>query len=432
MAQVSFTSARSGSGKTYRRAAHFLCTEWLPNPLRGTHFSNFPLHIDKLVDYVMERNPTMDRESLKSRIHVIPEDEIKRWRLEPGPECGPWAYFRNLDLRNSHIAIDEIHNFVSSKGTKQEIIALWREWIGELRHRGVIECEFLSQYETKVATVIRHESGLRRYLFNKSEIRDPWTGAVNDDIYNLIAGLTDGQYEATVVEIVTQEVAGKWKELPGARKAFKICAPFYYFYDSYSAPVAGGFKADGAQHMYLLFKGNRWGLIKWFWWRNWSNLSIRVVGLIAFIWFMSGGYKVFFNVFFSLFSSFMPAGAMPADGAPPAEVRQEENQEKPRIEKRESYTYEEMSLAIAELEKLEKEIERLAPFEEKAKEREEKEFKGFLLTMIQGKNAVFRNGATFSVGDVIEEGPYKGRRIMEVNPVKRYIRIGDEKVWLGR
>ncbi len=295
MATIQFTSAPSGTGKTFQRCARFLADEWLPNE-EGVHYSNFPIFTEKMIDFVMERHPDMHRGMLEKRVQLIPADVMDSWKKGLS---GPWEYFQDFDLNGAHIAIDEIHNFVNAS-SKKEFVQRWMEWAGEVQHRGCT-VEFLSQHETKVHSIIRNEASLKRYMFNGEDRRDPWLKVKMGDWYNLRAKFLTGKYRSTI--FVTEQVVvnGKWKESHTHR--FVLGPPYFALYDSYSAPIAGGRKADGKKHAFET--RGRLRLLGWFLARNWETVIPRLLLVAAIVLALANGTWLM-KQFFELMGSFAP------------------------------------------------------------------------------------------------------------------------------
>ena len=141
MSTVILTTGVPGSGKSYVRCARFLYDDFLRN-CSGIHYSNFPVNVDYISDTLhknrrfgllgsfLKHRPVS--EDYARRIKVIPSDVMLSWRRH---ESGPWDYFKGVDLRYCHIAIDEIHEICTSD-MPPDIFAQWDEWIGTIRHRG--------------------------------------------------------------------------------------------------------------------------------------------------------------------------------------------------------------------------------------------------------------------------------------------------------
>lgn len=300
MAVTEYTASISGSGKSYRRCAHFLATEFLPLQT-GRIWSNFPIHIDEMVADVVEHHPDLVPLNIKERIKIIPEEVLKSWRME---KSGPWDYFSQEDLSGDRIAIDEIHNYVPKSASK-DYVQKWTEFLGELRHRG---CEFeaLTQNDPKVHASIRNEAGLKREMFNCENTRDPFLGILMADWYNIRAKFFTGEYTAAVFEYEYIMFQRKWQCQHTLRFVFE--SRFYKLYDSYSKPVAGGKKATGPIQPWK--EKTKWGLIGWFLWRNGFNISWRFGVLSFIIWFcFFGGGLLLLNSFAGLQKEIMDSNA---------------------------------------------------------------------------------------------------------------------------
>ena len=74
---ITLTTAPAGSGKTYRRCAHYLINDFLPHG-DGVHWSNFPVFRDVVAQAVAKRTGA-PVEAIMERIQIIPEEELKAW-----------------------------------------------------------------------------------------------------------------------------------------------------------------------------------------------------------------------------------------------------------------------------------------------------------------------------------------------------------------
>lgn len=308
MAVTEFTTAISGAGKSYRRCAHFLATEYLPQKT-GKIWTNFPIHIDEMIDYVIANNPNMVAEDLRDRIRIIPEAELSLWRKG---DDGPWNYFKGKDISGDRIAIDEVHNYCPKEASR-ETARNWKEWLGELRHSGA-EFECLSQNEAKVHPIIKNEAGLKRTLFNCEDRREPFFGVKMSDWYNLRAKFFTGAYTAAVFEYEFLPLNGKWHQ--HAVFTFSFKPEFYALYDSYSTPVAGGSKARAK--IYPFQEHGRLGLLWWFIRRNYGHLSFRLIVVVLGLWVcFFGGGAFLIDQFMQLQRKIMVANAAKAGSAQP-------------------------------------------------------------------------------------------------------------------
>ncbi len=479
MALHEFTSARSGTGKTFRRCAHFLAEDWLPNYV-GCHISNFPLiswhrdrvtgewdrenpdesRLNKLIDYVMSKHKKLDRDRLRARIHVIPPWITETWRcVDKGkPASGPWDYFpENISdemMQGAKIAFDEIHNFVHTKNASEAHKGKWASWMGELRHQGVMSAEYISQYETKVATCIRNESGLRRTLFNCEDRHNPFYGGRHGDWYELVAGYT-GSYRPLVIEIEEIEKAGKWvSERPPVR--FRLGPPYFDFYDSYSAPQAGGAKADGAPNVYKncypvslpggeveaakWTKGDLW---RWFLRRNSFGIVWRAAALCVFVWLsVGGGHAKLAPAFFTFFQSLMPAPNQAVDQVDAEKAHSGALAQSPLTPKApilandvsglEAPPILHNGIGYVPLAKLQQAVAVARALEDKMAELEKRTLEHYTINLLQPDSVTFKNGETYAIGELISFGPYAGSRVDLIDYQRRRIMIGDKCVWLGR
>ena len=83
-----------------------------------------------------------------------------------------WEYFQGADLKYAHIAIDEIHNFVSPSSS-EAYVEKWDQFLGEVRHRG---CTFegLTQDIAQVDQVFVGRAAVRMELIPAEDFRDPY------------------------------------------------------------------------------------------------------------------------------------------------------------------------------------------------------------------------------------------------------------------
>lgn len=418
MAVTEFTAAISGSGKSYRRCAHYLATEFLPMQL-GNIWTNFPIFVDAMIADVLEHHPDMVASELRSRIRIIPDDVLKSWR---DYSSGPWDYFSDKELDGDRIAIDEIHNYVP-KQAPREIVQKWMEFLGELRHRGC-NIEVLSQYDSKVHKSIRDEAGLKRDLFNCEQRRDPFFQILMGDWYNLRAKFITGQYTSSVFEFEYIPVQGKWKLSHTLKFAFE--PRFFKLYDSYSAPVAGGKKATGPRHPYI--EKTKRQLVFWFLWRNWFNILWRfvVVALIFWLCFLGGAGRCI-DGFLGLQKSIMasqaghatPSKTAPVAPAGPPAVASDAPVAQPVTVQAHDDQVRELRAQItaheSTIEKLKSEIVDL----HKQLDRQSD------ITLLGMSYALTRSGYYLQVGDVIPSGIHQGKRVASLDYRRRAIILDD-------
>lgn len=242
MGVVLLTTGVPGCGKTYVRCARFLVDDFLVNS-NGVHYSNFPVNVDLVCEAVSSSVKRQKRffswlykpsyslvSDLRSRVQLIPEDVLLSWRSE---YSGPWDFFKGVNLKGAHIALDEVHNFVSFSKSP-DYIKKWDEFLGEIRHRG---CTFeaLTQDETQVHPVLIGRASLRYELIPAEDFRDPYFRIPMGDWYELKAAFT-GFYHKTVFEVEKRKQGRGWKQNNVRR--FLIDPYYFRFYNSFNASLA--------------------------------------------------------------------------------------------------------------------------------------------------------------------------------------------------
>ncbi|HEX2657219.1 MAG TPA: zonular occludens toxin domain-containing protein [Polyangia bacterium] len=280
MAVHELTIGRSGTGKT-ATAVFYLVTDWLPFLHNRNYFTNLPLNLDAIGDYMVKHHPDLFSQAAVSRIRLIPQSVTDSWMEE---KSGPWDYFHDQDLDGGKIVIDEIHNFIHLK-SKQDYVQRWRRWLGEIRHSG---CTFeaISQYETKIHPLFRHEAGLMRRLANSEDRRDKLFWVKWYDHFQLISKLR-GHYSSRVWIDEYTEDAGKWARTGGG--SVPLIPLYYSLYNSYSAPIAGGGKgAKLSPHPYARMTWPE--LLSWYLSRNVVRITFAMFFYALFAWlFVFGG-----------------------------------------------------------------------------------------------------------------------------------------------
>jgi hypothetical protein len=280
MAVHEITLGRSGSGKS-AYAVYQLVTDWLPHLHHRNYYTNLPLNLDAIADFVVDNFPDLHSKTVMDRVRIIPKEVTDRWVAQ---ESGPWDYFRDEDLDCGRVVIDEIHNFCY-RGIKKEAEDKWRKWLGEIRHSGYT-IEFMSQYETKVHPLIRHETGVVRRLASTEDVRDKLFWVKWHDHYQIISKIR-GQYTARVWIVESREEQGKWVANGGG--SVPLIPRYYNLYNSYSNPIAGGGKgAKLSPHPYARMT---WpDLLLWYASRNAVRITFALFLYSLFAWlFVFGG-----------------------------------------------------------------------------------------------------------------------------------------------
>lgn len=426
MAQISLTFAPSGTGKSYRRGPHWVINEWLRD-YSGVLYTNLPLFVDKIVEFYILKYPKdkQSAERLRSRIVIIPDEVMNSWKHKAS---GPWDYFKDVDLGGAWIQLDEIHNFVSTQDAK-EWVEKWRFFLGELRHRGLVQFECISQYETKIATAIRHEAGLDRSMYNCEDFPHPWTGATFKDWWTLCAAFT-GEYKPIVFEREYHTVMKK----KVTRKTVQFCIEkqYYDLYDSYSKPIAGGSAGD-ASKAHIWKTKTKWEMVQWFFARNYLHLLLRVLGLVVLLYlFAFGGITRLSDGFV-----YMAGHIGPALDKQKSQEKADKATQKPKSVSISSTTTlitsaagNDSNVNSDDTHRHQQDVQ-IAEIKEKLALLEEKEKHGWKCVFISSRHVSFENGQSFQIWEIIGTGPYQGKVISYINFKKRYFQFSTgEIVWL--
>lgn len=279
---IVFTTGCAGSGKSYRRCPRFIVDEFLPNRKnkKSRHISNFPILVEALAECA-SRKMKISVDEVKDSIEIIPNVVMDEWRAG---NSGPWDYFKDKSIDGCHIAIDECHNFFGRRH-KADHLAKLQGWLGEIRHRGAC-VEFITQHPMKVAKEIGYEAVKRLEIMTMEDVRDPWFGIPMDEWYELEAKVT-GEYRQRIIEVERVERFGRWVKNGSVTN---VMDPQYFkCYDSWSAPVQGGGKADGVSREYE--RRSVVGLVGWFCKRNWLTLGVRFLMCSFVVFLLCGGGK---------------------------------------------------------------------------------------------------------------------------------------------
>lgn len=389
---VEFTTAPGRTGKSLYRGPMFLIKEFLPDS-DGHYWTNIPIYPDKIAQEVARRTGK-PAEEFEQRLHVIPEEEMKRWQEG---ESGPWEFFADKDMSGAHVAIDEIHNFCGRK-SPPKIKAKYQAWLGEIGHMGCTT-EFISQSPMKVAKEIEYEAAVKREMSAADARRDPYFRIPLGDWYELRAAFLTGQYESVVWVQEAREQGTKWvKQHP---TSFRI-DPFYFpFYNSFNKPQQTG--QAGKAEKKEFEKRTRKGLLWWFVRRHLWALFSRFAVVALIIWItLGGGSRVVF------------AGLLTAVGAAGPSAQSREKQEAPQL------TPEEVRI-----QELEQEQRRLRNEAEALRQRQRESEAVVLLTP---EGVVFREGYSYAIGEEIDYGEFAGLRVVSIDMGKRSVELDDGRM----
>lgn len=427
---ITITTGVPGAGKTYVRAARFLVDDFLINS-NGIHISNFPLNIDAISETVykkLHRGGKISRffgikhnkttlDDIKKRIEIIPDIVLQSWKWE---RSGPWDYFRGRDLRYCHIAIDEIHNFLSDNKSS-EYLQRWDDWLGEVRHMG---CTFegLTQDITQVAQCLVGRASIRLEIVPLETVRDPYFNIPLGDWYELKASLT-GEYHKTVCEVEKRKTDRRF--VTNSTRRFLVVPEYFKYYNSFSASLSE--KADGVQDenrapLYEYQKRSRLSLLFWFCRRNFLSLFFRFFFVILFLWIaFFGGFSFLFDGFISYMNSSVKSNKLDNPQKDNASVFPAKDNSSLVV-----------PVTDSELQKLksDRETEKKRLEEEKKKKADEERLrfeKDYRISFLTKDYVIFANGKGYKSGDVIddEKNPLcHGKRVEKINFSDRAVSFG--------
>ena len=403
---IKLLTAPAGSGKSYSLVRE-LVDNWLPEQ-QGDYWTNLPIFPEVIADHLEAKGH--DREKVLSRIKLIGPDVTDSWR---DGESGPWDFFAEKGLQGALVVLDEAHEYCSKKHSRPSK-KKWQQFLGQIRHRGC-QLVMVSQHQDKLATELEREAGVSVLLSNADTTRDPFFKILQADWYELRAGLLGGGWKPCYFEIEHREVVGKWKETE--RRRYHIDPEYFQFYDSFSLPEQGGVKASAPLREFE--KRSKRGLVGWFLRRNWWRLGRSFAILAALVslpvslpWGIRTGIaamSVQVGGGGSAGAERSTASTAPAHSplpSPAGSDRMGSGAGRPEAKVREE---------VAELR------ERLAIAEAEARKASE-------LVAITDREAVFLGAGRVGVGEEIETGVYRGKKLESINWARRAIVLDDGRV----
>lgn len=444
------TEGKGGSGKTLVRGALFCRDVWLEDH-DGVMFTNFPLNLEVFEKYLESKGRS--GAEVHRRIKLIPEDVIDAWKNEiSGPweflGCRPikgqydygkhkesdedferreklWAGYywpelirvtdtgkEGIDTIDGYIALDEAHVFCG-KGADTKHVSKWMGFLGELRHAGM-RGEFITQDMAKIHTKFKDDVGGKLALYNLEQEREPLTGALIGDWYQLWANMVSGKYSSRIIEKEYTKKFGVW--ICQASRSHGMDDTAYKFYNSYSAPHHGGIGGRSKKEWERM---SRPRFLLWFLSRNWYGVAKRLAMVIAFVWFMSGGG----SWLFAQFLEHMSIAAKPV-----------KDQEKVKADGNVSES--KKADESAEIKELQNQLKKQSELADKVmaenKAIQEKIRQEQLVCMLTQTELIMRNGLSLREGEIIPFGDFKGKRVQRVDFGRRQVVLsGGVVLWFG-
>lgn len=461
----SYAPARSGKSFLYVKR---IVDEWLPQTKMAI-WTNLPLRPELIGDYCAETHG-MNREEVISRIHLIPAEVEKSWKfneriyiddlgdagknlkehknadsiagalvaaMRPGARGearpwvydGPWVYFIDKQIGSSVIIIDEIHNFCGIS-TPAAARAAWQRWLGELGHnQAIFRC--ISQDEQKVAKEIRDEAGAKFEIRNTGMDKDPYFKIEIYDWLELGQAFLNLPYKVFVFEQEILKVEGKKTE-KGARETYLMGEPYFSFYDSFNKPIEGAQAANVKpfetvwQRIQRETPGRikpRMRLLAWFIGKNAKQLMASRFSLAFAI-----GILIFCGIKFDLIGVAMKT-VMPSRKDKTAAETPKPEAKKPtqkpagqggqKLPSEPQMTEEEKKIQRLQAD-LDEQKKKADTLESELRQRE-------AISLITPESITLRNGMSYRVGETIEYGELKGKRVISINWQKREAKIGNDE-----
>lgn len=464
---IILTTGVPGSGKSYVRCACFLVDYFLINS-DGFHISNFPVNSELIADEVVRRSNLfkkgfwakitapfrrkhheITKDYILSRIKVIPDSVLQSWRSE---ESGPWDYFQGVELTESHIALDEVHNFISSSKSPA-YLQKWDEFLGEVRHRG---CTFegLTQDILSVDPILKNRAGLRLELVPADTLRDPFFQIVLNDWYELKACFT-GEIKKCVFEREYQMRFSRWSCLRTHR--FYLNQEYFKFYNSFNASLSekeSGEVNENRCPKYEFQKRTKLSLITWFCLKNFWSLFLRLVIFLVAIWlFFGGGFNYVLTGFTSGIGTISKSNTAKKNSK--NEVKKEsqvdvkkDSKDKPSVSPGQSVeqvpvvTYKnvieyddvrfdaenwqlvragDIKLTASDFKELKRELEEL-------KRENVKGYRPVYFSDSNNKEIILKNGMRIYENYEFTEGQFKGKKVKFVSLKDRYYQLDDDRI----
>lgn len=403
-AQTTYTTGESGSGKSLIRCAHFLVDEFLPDET-GVHYSNFPVRFDKLAEVMGWTD-----EQVRERVQLIPADELIKWR---DGNSGPWEYWKGVNFKGAHIALDEAHRYCGTSHPKHHITA-WMEFCGRVRHDGGT-VEFVTQNSAKLSKKVSDEAGVWIDVVSPLRRKEPFSGATWYDTLQVASKLL-GRQVGLSFELRHSKGSGTKKWNLETMISHWHQAKYFSVYDSYNVVhLEGQGDGKGAEVRRPKEPWERFSLpylLVWYFARNAMPLGLRLVAISLLVWAFA------FNGIGSAVSTVLNAGMQSsaklakqsgrdytvqpdrtkpvASGEPQPTLAAPYN--KAANGKELAALREEHGVLASEIDAMKTELERRS-----------------VLTAVLGENAYFGDGNVYKVGDHINEGIHRGQFIREVN-----------------
>ena len=304
---IKFTNGVPGAGKSYSRSV-WLVTDFLSNE-SGDVYTNLPLNIDNICDYLEERG--YDRDRIRERIKLIPTEQLAIWKKtnpdtgmparnekynasldvdsESKDYCekqyqfqGPWLYFQDKDVSGAHIIFDEIQELVHTRSSKK-LQTEWNDWLATIRHENCT-IEFMTQMESRVPKAISGIAETRVEILPLRTQRIPILGIMNYDFYQVIKRVLDINMNGSFVQEFRCDMGGK-KTKSGRPLKYRFKPKYFKFYDSFNKTTSKDKKGERKKEPWELHSSI--GIVLWFFKRNLFQSLLGFAMAAGFLWLVA-------------------------------------------------------------------------------------------------------------------------------------------------
>lgn len=303
---------KPGHGKSYA-LTRYIAQDWLPYH-KGPVYTNLPLRVDALVEYVAERMGLDEngKEEIRRRIVLFPQEHVTEWLEGRGiPKSFFEEYQRQQLEENGWETIEEAYsdgyrgplagalviideagkywpNTVEDPDRKKLSTAL-AKWCRTMRHHGA-KFIFCAQDELQLSAPIRRLCDLRWDVQAFAMMREGITGTVVGDWLQLIAKFT-GTYWAWVRRSEYTQEAGEWHD-ENNTKVEPLTADIFKLYRSHDLDDG----TDGAEERLEWERLNWFQFLAWLLRRNWFNWSLRLVFVLGVVGLFAPPFSGAFRV----------------------------------------------------------------------------------------------------------------------------------------
>lgn len=438
-ATVMMRTGRPGSGKTWS-LVRYLVDDYLVNH-QGKVFTNLPLNVEAIVQYVAGRKDERAQESLRQRLVVIPPEVGEKWLA--GLET-PETYFSGLHaeelaaaglspeeaaegdelgivnpLKNALVCIDEAGKMWPNRvdsATRKEITFSFVRWLRTLRHDGA-RIVLIVQDAKQLDASVRRLVAVELLTTNLAERREPVTGALMGDWFQILAKIT----RRYVTWCQEQEFVGEGDGMVLDHSfARPMHVKYFKLYNSHN-------REDGSTGGEEAMEWERFGILRFAWWvyqRNFFPWSLRLC-LVALLWLLVAPPFAFAwravtwlrTDFVVLLSEQMKVKAFASpggDGGKTSSPRATATATTPvgttgRVTAGKKVTAESDSLALLK----ELEVERRL-----RSELEQRLGAASGLVLVDAVGVITNEGDRWNVGDTIDIGAYAGQTVLRCDSVR--------------